>query len=208
MGSLENPSMLSQLDETMFDGDDYRLLLFHVFRQALDDYVKLQHPKQRSRTYLQEALDAAVDMFFDSEYSMLSIEDPEGRPLTLKRMVQEMLDDDRVDLNLIKSHVVEQAYKHWENKTINVLFIPDSFVFQGHVYNVHHVEDEDWSIDFDEKIISIDKTSSTENQERFMQAVMQILFYHEDIPMARAKLDRLGKGLFQALRMNSCFIGA
>jgi hypothetical protein len=196
---------IDDLSEASFGGDDYRTLLYKILTQAMDDYIKLMHPRQRSRVYLQEALDAATDMFFDKKYEMLLVKDSHGEYLTLKTLIQEVLDDDTVNLERIKTHVIDKAHEYWQKKDLSALFIPDSFVYQGHIYSVFQT-DEDWSIDFSEKIIHIDKTNSTENQERFMQAVAQIIFYHADIPLAQSKLDQVGKGIFQALRMNACFL--
>ena len=50
------------------DVKDYRLLLGHIIKQAIDDYIKLQHPKFRQKKYLHETFLDAVDMFFDPEY--------------------------------------------------------------------------------------------------------------------------------------------
>lgn len=197
--------MLSELEAVVFNGDDYKTLLYQIFKHALDDYVKLQHPRSRSRAYLQEALDAAVDMFFDSDYAMLYVMDSSGEPLTLKTLVQELIEDDTVDLEKVKQYVVDEAYNYWENREMNTLFIPDSFVFQGHVYSIFQTEDEP-HIDFNSKVIHTCKEDTTENQEKFMQLIAQVIFYHEDIPMAGQKLDRIGKSIFQALRMNSCFV--
>jgi hypothetical protein len=55
------------------DEHDYKRLLRAILVHAMDDYVKLQHPKNRRKKYLREAFSSAVDMFFDSEYSMLHL---------------------------------------------------------------------------------------------------------------------------------------
>ncbi len=196
------------LDKTMFDGDDYKALLFKILVQAMDDYVKLQHPKLRSKEYLQEAFDDAVDMFFNSEYSMLLVPDKNGEPTTLKSLVNQLLDGDKVNLDKIRNYVIQQAYEYWNNRELNVLVIPESFIYQGHVYQVYHSEEEDeFEIDFEKKIITLNKHTDTSNQEKFIKAVTQIIFYHDDITLAQTKIDQIGKGIFQALRMNACFIG-
>ena len=40
--------------------DDYEKLLKIVLDAALVDFVKLQHPKNRNKKYLEEALDTSV----------------------------------------------------------------------------------------------------------------------------------------------------
>lgn len=196
------------LEETAFAGDDYKILLFHILTQAMDDYVKLQHPKSRNKEYLQEAFDDAVDMFFDKQYSMLLVPDSEGKPITLKSLFQELIEDDTVALDKLKGYVIEQAYEYWNKRELNVVVIPESFIYQGHVYQVFHSEDEDeFEIDFKAKTITLNKENNTDNQEKFIQAMTQVVFYHEDVSIAPVKLAQVGKGIFQALRMNTCFIG-
>ena len=129
------------------DSYDYKVLLNAILRQAIDDYIKLQHPKFRKKKYLQEAFDSAVDMFFDSEFKFLHVKDPEGNFLSLKDLISSILEDDRLQMDKMKNHVVNEARSFWETKMVNTLYIPDSFIYDGHVYAVHHSEEEDVSIE-------------------------------------------------------------
>lgn len=58
------------------------------------------------------------------------------------------------------------------------------------------------------KTILINKTANSDNEVQFMQTVMQIVLYHEDIPMNLSKTELLGKALYRMLKINSCFSGA
>ena len=190
------------------DSYDYKVLLNAILRQAIDDYIKLQHPKFRKKKYLQEAFDSAVDMFFDSEFKFLHVKDPEGNFLSLKDLISSILEDDRIQMDKMKNHVVNEARSFWETKMVNTLYIPDSFIYDGHVYAVHHSEEEDVSIDLDTKIISLNKDiKDSENQQRFMEASVKIICYHEDIAISQKNIDKIGKGIFKMLRINSCFSG-
>jgi hypothetical protein len=189
--------------------EDYTTLLHAILRQAIDDYIKLQHPRYRRKKYLQEAFDNAVDMFFDKEFKMLYLHDDSGGGMSLKTFLVTLMNDDRIDILKIKDHVINEARAFWETKLVNTLYIPDSFVYDGHVYSIVHHDDPDPRIDFETKFIYVNKDSeNTDNQESFIQAVLLVVFYHEDITLAGTKTSQIGKAIFKMLRMNSCFIGA
>ena len=175
----------------------------------MDDYIKLQHPKFRKKKYMQEAFDSAVEMFFDSSFAFMHLKDENMDSISLKEMISQLMNDDRIDLNDIKEHVISEARTFWEVKLVRTLYIPDSFIFDGHVYSVYHTDDnEDSMIDFDQKTITVNKdVSNSENQQFFMKLCIQVISHHEEYIMPSATLDKLGNSLFKMLRMNSCFTG-
>jgi len=191
------------------DAYDRKILLNAVLKQAMDDYIKLQHPKFRKKKYMQEAFDSAVEMFFDSSFAFMHLKDENMDSISLKEMISQLMNDDRIDLNDIKEHVISEARTFWEVKLVRTLYIPDSFIFDGHVYSVYHTDDnEDSMIDFDQKTITVNKdVSNSENQQFFMKLCIQVISHHEEYIMPSATLDKLGNSLFKMLRMNSCFTG-
>jgi hypothetical protein len=192
----------------MEDAYDYKMLLNAILRQAMDDYVKLQHPKFRKKKYMQEAFNSAVDMFFDSEFRLLHVKNDNGEFMSLKDMVSSILDDDRLQMEKMKEHLVVEARSFWETKMVNTIYIPDSFIYDGHVYSIEHSEEEDIEIDFDLKTITLNKNiKNSENQQRFVESTVKVVCYHEDLAISQANLDKIGKGIFKMLRINSCFSG-
>ena len=71
----------------------------------MDDYIKLQHPKNRRKKYLREAFTNAVDMFFDSEYMMLHLQNGDGSFMSLEDFLKEALNTDRIDIEKLKKHL-------------------------------------------------------------------------------------------------------
>jgi hypothetical protein len=194
------------------DAQDYRALLQNVLRQAIDDYIKLQPPNQRRRTYLQEAFQDAVDMLFDSEYRALNIKNPHGEDISLKELIQLALDKDSVSpkqLAEFRESIIQQSLEFWENKDLNTLYIPRSLVIDGHVYTV--VQDktvEEYDIDFEDKIVFLsgDFDNSTTHQH-FIHVVALLMFHHTEISMSAKNIEAISKILFRTLKMNSCFLG-
>jgi hypothetical protein len=188
--------------------EEYKTLLHAILRQAIDDYVKLQHPKFRNKKYLQEAFDSAVQLFFDSEYRFLFIKNEDNEEMSLKNLITELLEDDRANIDNIKKHVINNARTFWETKLVRTLYIPDSFIYDGHVYIVHHIDEPDPHIDFEKKEIFINKKEDSENELQFLQTALSVVFYHEDIASTQKKIDQLGRALFRMLKINSCFTGS
>lgn len=191
-----------------FDTDDYKRLLEAILRQAIDDYIKLQHPKYRTKKYLDEAFQSAVDLFFDSKFRLLSVKNEDGKDMSLKDMLRSMTELDKFSVQKLKQYVIDEARKFWENKTINTIQIPDTVIVDGHVYSVFSAEEDDPYIDFDEHLIFVDKHSEkSENQEAFMKQLLEIAAYHEELQISKVNLEKLGRIMFRIMRMNSCFTG-
>ena len=187
---------------------DFKVLLHAILRQAMDDYIKLQHPKFRSKKYLQEAFDSALEMLFDGHFRFMYLKNDYGEEMSLKDLVTFLLSDDRGDLEKLKSHVIEEARIFWETKLVRTLYIPDSFIYDGHVYKVYHTEDPDTTLDLDEKIIHMNKQGGSESEQEFLNTAVKIMYHHEDIASNKETREKLGKALFRLLKMNSCFTGS
>ena len=58
--------------------EDWETLLMAILTQAMNDYVKLQHPKYRKKKYLQDAFDSAVKMLFDDTFEFMYLKNEYG----------------------------------------------------------------------------------------------------------------------------------
>jgi len=197
-----------RIDASQIDPADFNTLLNAILRQSMDDYIKLQHPKFRSKKYLQEAFDSAINMLFDSSYRFLYVRNELDEEMSLKEMVSFLLNDDRVKIDNLKNHVIQEAQAFWETKLVRTLYIPDSFIYDGHVYKVEHRKDTDSEIDFENKTIFINKKRGSEGELQFFEVAINIAFYHEDIVTNKSTRDLITKSLFRMLKMNSCFTGS
>ena len=189
------------------DAQDYLTVLGAIFRQAIDDYIKLQHPRYRHKIYLQEAFDDAVDMLFDKHYRFLYLKNEEGEDMSLRDMLANLLSNKNTDVNKLKNYAIEESIKFWETKLIRTIYIPSTIIIDGHVYRVEHTDSPDWEIDFKEKIVRTDKTEDQEHEARFIEAITAVMAYHADIKIKQDDLEALGKTLFRTLKMNTCFTG-
>lgn len=190
------------------DPEDYKTIIKAVLRQGMDDYIKLQHPKFRSKKYLQEAFDSSVEMFFNSNYRMLHLLNEYGEPMSLKDMMTTILEDDRVSGKNIQNHLIQESRAFWETKLVRTLYVPESFIYDGHVYSVYGAEDAQNKVCFAEKEIYINKELGSESELEFVKAAIDIIHYHEDINTAAAGREVIAKSIYRMLKVNSCFTGS
>ncbi len=195
-------------DTEIFDPEDWKTLLRAILRQAMDDYVKLQHPSFRKKKYLQEAFDNAVAMVFDESFRFKApgLNNDDGDDMSFQDFCQELMSN-RVNLDSMRQYLIQDAKEFWENKEIKTLYIPESFIYDGHVYSIFHSEEEP-TIDFEDKLIYCNKrATNSDNQLEFMKLATQVMLYHEELAMKGADVEQLGKALFRMLKVNSCFTG-
>ncbi|MBM08058.1 MAG: hypothetical protein CMF69_00540 [Magnetovibrio sp.] len=207
--TIEDVEELEEVREPVVpDPGDYKVLLHAILRQAMDDYIKLQHPKFRSKKYLQEAFDSSIKMIFDSSFRFLYLKNEYGEEMSLRDLVSFLMEDDRAQLEKLKEHVIREARAFWETKLVRTLYIPESFIYDGHVYTVNHIDDPDPILCIDTKTISIDKQGGSESEQNFLDMAVKIMYHHEEISANRETREKLSKALFRMLKINSCFTGS
>jgi hypothetical protein len=190
--------------DDMLDHLDFSTLLAAVFKQALDDYVKLQHPKNRQKKYLIEAFRSAIDMFFDEEYRLVNIKNEDGEDIALKDILKTITNSTKSTPKQVQKYLVEESIRFWDKKQINIIEIPEHLIINGYVYETHHQPGEDYIVDYNNRTISIDKMNP--NEQLFMLAIMEVIFYHEDIRLSKTARQQLAKAWFRTLKVNNCFI--
>lgn len=186
--------------------EDYQKLMSAVLRQAIDDYVKLQHPKHRQRKYEKEAFITAVDLFWDEEY-LLAILDDESKFHTLKTLCMAASGRENIEIKNLRQAIVAQSKEYWKNKAMNTITIPEQITVAGHVYSVVDNSNEiEFYIDYDNKLIGLDLESDSA-QQTFMKAVVDLTCYHDEIKTSAVARSQLSKALFQMFKVNNCFTG-
>lgn len=195
--------------ELELDVEDFKNLLLAVLRQAVDDYIRLQHPRYRQKTYLQEAFEAAVDMLFDPEYRMLYIKNDFGEDMSLKDLLRIVSGLERPRIEDLQNYVIEEALAFWREKYLRTISIPKTVFVNGHTYSIQHRESPGYEVDYANKVIYLNKKpDDSESEENLMLALCNIISYHEEISLSKRDCRKLGKSLFLLLKVNSCFVGA
>lgn len=183
--------------------EDHRKLMSAILRQTIDDYIKMQHPRYRQRKYEREAFWSARDLLWDNEYA-LDIQDAEGLNMNLSSLCEAAADRDNVSIKSLRKYLIQQSQEYWEEKPVKTLEIPEDVVIEGHAYQVRQADTTE--IDFENKIISMDKLSPIAEEE-FMRAMVDLTCHHGEIKTSGKARKELGKALYRLLRINSCFTG-
>jgi hypothetical protein len=190
------------------DKGDYKTLLVSILRQAIDDYIKLLHPRYRRKKYLQEAWQDAIDMFFDSEYRMMHVKNEFGEDMSIKDLVSTLLESDQNDIKRLQNHVIDEALVFWKAKQVSTIDIPDTVVVDGHVYYIHHTTEDGYVIKPETKTVTLNKDSSnSENEQNFVNALMELAVRHSGADISTEDRGKLSDTWFRVLRLNNCFVG-
>lgn len=191
------------LDIDGIDADDWKILLTNILRNAMDDYIKLQHPLHRDKTYLQEAFETAVEMLFDDDYRMQYVQDYEDQDMSLQNLLNEVLITEDVKVEKLRDFMVLAAKEHWEHKEMNTINVPNMFVVEGHVFTVIDKYGE-YEVDYDEKELYIDLESLNVEQE-FVIALCEILCDRLDSKISKRNREDIARGLYRTLKVNGAF---
>ncbi len=195
------------LEETI-DFTDYKRLLNAILSQAIDDYVKLHHPKYREKKYLKEAYLYSIDMLFDPEYRLMHVPNEYGTDMSLSEIISIMVNKEVTDLSKLQAYVTDQTIEYWDAKYIKTIDIPDTFGVEGTVYHVQHHAKDTLTIDYADKTIFLNRTLPLAEQEKlFVYAIVEVSFYHLDIPIKKESIKNFSSIWFRLLKLNNCFTG-
>lgn len=202
--------MSREVDLEYMDHLDWRNLLLGILRQAIDDYVKLQHPITRKKKYLQEAYLTSIAFLFDSDYELAHVFDDYNDTMSTENLVKEILESEKVDLTKMREYAIAETIKYWTEKEMQIFdHIPDTINLVGKVYEIHHEElkQGDTSlppVDIESKIIRVNKTSK-KGQTQLIEAIFVALCLELDVGMTNIELKELAKHFHLLLKINNCF---
>jgi hypothetical protein len=159
------------------DAADYRHLLISVMNQAIDDYIKLQHPNNRLRVYLQEAFLTAIDFLFDEEFRTGNILNGNNQPMSALDLVREILDSESSSIKQLQAYAINKCYRYWKQKQMSVLdHIPETVSIAGRTFDVQHSEGlEDYDYSIEENFILVDRRYDEINAQLFLEAILAVI---------------------------------
>lgn len=185
----------------------YETLAQKVFMSALQDVVRLQHPKARRSRELREAYSSAVDMIFDDSFRFHDKWlNEEEEPMSLSDFVKVASGRGNVDLDKLRMFVTEAAESYWQKEDLCPVKIPLFLNIDSHVYHVLVAEVAEPTVEEETMTIWIPVQQSPKLAEDFLILTTELLLATQETqtcPKAQAK--QLGKSLFRLLRNNDCF---
>lgn len=186
------------------DPEDLTKLAVHVFRQALEDYIHLQHPNTRTKKYVHEAFLSSVDMFWDPEYTIEVFKDENQEPLDLEGFLKLASDRSNVDLEAFSTFLQTQSHTYWKDKLVNTITIPDIMMVCSVPYDISHV-DSGYRIDYDNRILYCNRMPSEEHNQEFFTALIELICYHKDLRVSKSNIKVLGATFYEIMKINNSF---
>lgn len=185
--------------------EDLNKLAQQVFRQTLEDYLHLQHPNTRTKKYIHEAYLSAVDMFWDPEYRLDAFTDENSEPLTLIKFMKLSADRENLDIHALRKYLMTETESFWKDKMTDTIAIPDTMIVCATPYDVSHIAESGFRIDYDERMLYINRKPSEVNNQEFLNALIEIICYHHDLRISKVNQRILGTAMYEILKINNSF---
>ncbi len=198
-------SKMRMMEFDPIEPEDLNKLTIQVFRQALEDYVHLQHPSTRVKKYVHEAFLSAVDLFWDPTYRLDLFKDENNDPMDLEEFLKLASDRSNLDLEAFTKYIQDQSTIYWSNKLVNTITIPDIMMICNTPYDVSHIDEEQFKVDYDNRVLYINKKPSEVNNIRFVTAILEIICFHQDLRVNKTAQKELGNKFYNVLKMNNSF---
>jgi hypothetical protein len=184
--------------------DDYEKLLKVVLDAALVDFIKLQHPKNRNKKYLEEALDTSVELFFDPDFRFeyfFHQDDPQ-RKYSLKEVLIKLLNTRRISMEKVKQHVVDESISYWWEKNFHDIKIPAKINLAGKVFYIVNSKQE--QIDFENnKLYFASKKLGADRV--FFKLCLKVLIVESGLDFTDEQLEYFYKYFYLFLKINDAF---
>ena len=182
--------------------EDYKKILQLIVDFGKTDYVKLQHPRNRDKKYLEETFLTCVDMFFNNEFRFMHFHNDDESKMSLNNLLSASIGNLPASNMLMRKHLVDESIRYWWEKNFYNLVIPKIVCFSGDVYFV--IKAKKYSLCFEEKIIYL-PVNNKQADRFFSQACLEILLKKSDIALDQDKKDSLNKNFYLFLKVNNCF---
>ena len=192
------------LDKEELDHDeDYKRIVKAVIDSSITDYVKLAHPKNRNKRYLEQTFLNAIEVFFDDSYkfeAFVSIVDQ--TPLSTKDLISIMISNSGVSMDKTRQHVINESIKYWWEKNFNDISIPSSINIFGKVYFIHNASTEHIDLDKNKIFLPIKKTGS---DRIFFKLCLKVILIESGIELEEETFNKLHKVFYLFLKINNAF---
>lgn len=184
--------------------DDMKKLKLAVLNQSIQDYIKLQHPKYRSKKYLEESFIYCVNMFFNEEYRFMYFLDDFGNNLNTKDFIASASSTYIKDLEPMKKYLKNESIKYWKEKYMKTFTIPPYIVFEGIVYNLLMSESKT-EIDWEKNEIHFNKKDK-QSELTFVSLFVEIMKKEHNLKLTKKESTLIADSILNFLKMNKLYL--
>jgi hypothetical protein len=184
--------------------DDYEKLLKVVLDAALVDFIKLQHPRNRTKKYLEEALDTSVELFFDPDFRFeyfFNQDDPNEK-YSLKEALIRLLKTRNISMTKVKNHVVNESISYWWEKNFHDIKVPTKVNLAGKVFYIVNSKQE--RIDYENnKLYFACKKEAADRV--YFKLCLKVLIKESNLDFTDEQLELFYKYFYLFLKINDAF---
>ena len=190
-------------EEELNHDEDYKRIVKAVIDSSITDYVKLSHPKNRNKKYLEQTFLNSVSVFFDDSYTFEAFTSIVNQlPLTTKDLISIMISNSGVSMSKTRQHVVNESIRYWWEKNFNDISIPSSINIFGKVYFVHNASTEHIDLEKNKIFFPIKNTGS---DRIFFKLCLKIILTESGISLEEETFNQLHKVFYLFLKINNAF---
>lgn len=182
--------------------EDYKRIMQLIIDFGKTDYIKLQHPKNRDKKYLEETFLTSVDMFFNDNFRFMHFKNDDESNMSLNNLLSASINNLPASNALMRKYLVEESVRYWWEKNFYNLIVPKFVCFSGLVFFV--IKAKEYSVCFKENIIYL-PVKDKQADRLFSKACLDILLYLSDIELESNKLQEFNKNFYLFLKVNNCF---
>jgi hypothetical protein len=183
---------------------EYRAILKAIIDNAIVDYVKLQHPNNRKKKYLQNAYINSIALLFDDSFKFDFSSQHSGDLLKLEEALTILMDGQLASINKTQQHVLDNTIDYWLNKHFQDLNIPKTINICGNVYFIRYSEVQIAYVDYKNYLIVLIKNNK-DNDRFFVNLAFDIILNKTNTTLKEINEIEIKKFLYLFLKMNGCF---
>lgn len=186
------------------DKSEYKAIVKAIIDNALVDYVKLQHPNNRKKKFLQNAYINSIALLFDNSFKFDFSSQYTGDLLKLDEALAMLMDGQLASIPKTRQHVISETVEYWTEKHFQDLIIPKTVNVCGYVYFIRYLEVEKSYVDKEKFLIVLIKNSK-DNDRYFVKHVLDLILYQVNIEINKSEALELQKYIYLFLKINGCF---
>lgn len=183
---------------------EYRSLIKAIIDNGIIDYIKLQHPNNRKKRYLQEAYYTSIALFFDDSFRLDLFVDQDGAPLCLENALKIIVDGQLASAQKAREYLIQETIVYWHEKNFQNLSLPKTINIAGKTYFICNTKSEEPHIDLEKYILYLN-FSKKEVDRDFTNLCLTLILSECGINLKTSSLVLLNKFFYLFLKINGCF---
>ncbi len=185
--------------------ENYKHLIKAVIENAMSDYIKLQHPANRKKKYLQESLIVATAMFFDKSFRFTIFMNKDGSKMSLQDALYFSMGFSYNSYDKFILNLLNEMETYWWDKHFQNIKIPNEVSICGKLYFVKLIEEEvERKIDANNLLIYLNKNNRNKDRD-FISIALKIIIESNLIKISDEDFQKLSKSIYLLVKVNGGF---